>query len=123
MDKTILVIDDDAMNLKMAEFILSKAGYHVRKADSGRSGIEILKQEKIDLTLLDIEMPEMNGVETLQAIRKDEAVCESKVMVLTASIDEELRQTMDGLGAAGYIGKPFLPADLQAQVESVLGKK
>lgn len=120
MDKTILVIDDDAMNLKMAEFILSKAGYHVRKANSGQSGIEILRQEKIDLTLLDIEMPEMNGVETLQKIRKDEAVCESKVMVLAASIDEELKEKMNELGAIGYIGKPFLPADLQAQVESAL---
>lgn len=120
MDKTILVIDDEEMNLMMADFILSKAGYKVLKANSGQSGIEVLKQEKVDLTLLDIEMPVMNGIETLEAIRRDEAVCGNKVMVLAASIDDGLKEKMNGLGVAGYIGKPFLPADLQAQIEKMV---
>lgn len=122
MSKTILVIDDDAMNLRMAEFILSKVNYKVLKADSGRNGIEILKQEEVDLTLLDIEMPEMNGIETLELIRKDETICESKVMVLAASINDEIKEKMDGLGAVGYVGKPFMPADLQTQVAEALEK-
>lgn len=122
MSKTILVIDDDAMNLRMAEFILSKVNYKVLKADSGRKGIEILKQEAVDLTLLDIEMPEMNGIETLELIRKDETICESKVMVLAASINDEIKEKMDGLGAVGYVGKPFMPADLQTQVAEALEK-
>lgn len=122
MSKTILVIDDDAMNLRMAEFILSKVNYKVLKADSGRNGIEILKQEAVDLTLLDIEMPEMNGIETLELIRKDEMICESKVMVLAASINDEIKEKMDGLGAVGYVGKPFMPADLQTQVAEALEK-
>lgn len=121
MDKRILVIDDDAMNLRMAEFILSKEGYKVLKADSGQSGIETLKQEDVDLTLLDIEMPEMNGIETLELIRRDETICESKVMVLAASIDNAVKEKMDGLSALGYIGKPFMPADLQKQLAEVLG--
>lgn len=120
MDKTILVIDDEEMNLMMAEFILSKAGYKVLKAGSGKSGIEILKQENVSLTLLDIEMPVMNGVETLEAIRRDGAICESKVMVLTASIDEELKEKMNGLGVTDYIRKPFLSADLLARIESAV---
>lgn len=120
MDKRILVIDDDAMNLRMAEFILVKAGYKVLKADSGQSGIETLKQEDVDLILLDIEMPEMNGIETLELIRKDEAICKSRVMVLTASIDDAIKEKMDGLGVVGYIGKPFIPADLQKQLAEVL---
>lgn len=122
MSKTILVIDDDAMNLRMAEFILSKVNYKVLKTDSGRKGIEILKQEAVDLTLLDIEMPEMNGIETLELIRKDETICESKVMVLAASINDEIKEKMDGLGAVGYVGKPFMPADLQTQVAEALEK-
>lgn len=122
MGKTILVIDDDAMNLRMAEFILSKVNYKVLKADSGRKGIEILKQEAVDLTLLDIEMPEMNGIETLELIRKDETICESKVMVLAATISDEIKEKMDGFGAVGYVGKPFMPADLQIQVAEALEK-
>lgn len=120
MSKTVLVIDDDVMNLRMAEFILSKADYKVYKADSGRKGIELLKQEEIDLTLLDVEMPELNGIETLELIRQDEAIRESKVMILAASIDDRVREKMDGLGAVGYAGKPLMPADLQAKVAEVL---
>jgi len=122
MSKTILVIDDDAMNLRMAEFILSKESYKVLKADSGQKGIEILKKEDVDLTLLDIEMPEMNGIETLELIRKDETIRESKVMVLAASINDEIKEKMNGLGVVGYVGKPFMPADLQAQVAEAVGR-
>ncbi|MDE5820180.1 MAG: response regulator [Lachnospiraceae bacterium] len=121
MGKTILVIDDDAMNLRMAEFLLTKNDYTVRKADSGQKGIEILKTEAIDLTLLDIEMPVMNGIETLERIRADEEICRNKVAILTASISDELREKTDALGAVGYIKKPFMPAELQAKMEAVIG--
>ena len=121
MSKTVFVIDVDVMNLRMAEFILSKAGYQVQKADSGRKGIEMLKREDIDLTLLDIEMPEMNGIETLERIRGDEAIRESKVMILAASIDDRVKEKADGLGVTGYAGKPLMPADLQARVAEAIG--
>lgn len=120
MGKTILVIDDDAMNLKRAEFILKKAGYSVLTAVSGREGIAALKREAADLTLLDIEMPEMSGIQTLEQIRGDSAVCGSRVMALTASEDEETRRRMDELGAVGYVRKPFMPSVLQQQVEEAL---
>lgn len=120
MGKTILVIDDDAMNLKRAEFILSKSGFRVLTAVSGKAGMEILKNETVDLTLLDIEMPEMNGFQTLEQIRADSAICKSKVMALSASDDGKTRQRMDALGAAGYIKKPFMPVILQQQVTEAL---
>ena len=120
MGRIILVIDDDAMNLKRAEFILTKGGYSVLTAASGAEGIEILKREAVDLTLLDIEMPEMDGIRTLEQIREDNAVCESRIMALTASDDEEKRRRMDELGAVGYIKKPFMRPVLQQQVEKIL---
>ncbi len=120
MGKTILVIDDDAMNLKRAEFILTKAGYGVLTAASGREGIERLKRGTADLTLLDIEMPGMNGIQTLEQIRGDASLCGSRVMALTASDDGEMRRRMEELGAVGYIKKPFMPPALQRQVEEAL---
>ncbi|MCM1541753.1 MAG: response regulator [Blautia sp.] len=120
MGKTILVIDDDAMNLKRAEFILNKAGYNVLTAASGGEGIEILEKGAVNLTLLDIEMPVMNGIQTLKQIRENSAICGSRVMALTASDDEEMRRQMDELGAVGYIKKPFMPPVLQKQVEEAL---
>ena len=120
MGKTILVIDDDAMNLKRAEFILMKGGYNVLTAASGREGIEMLKRGVADLTLLDVEMPEMNGIQTLEQIRGDDDICESRVVALTASDDEETRRRMGELGAVGYIKKPFMPQVLQKQVEEAI---
>ena len=120
MGKTILVIDDDAMNLKRAEFILMKDGYHVLTAVSGKEGIEMLKKGVADLTLLDVEMPEMNGIQTLEQIRGDDDICGSRVVALTASDDEETRRRMDELGAVGYIKKPFMPQVLQKQVEEAV---
>ena len=114
MGKTILVIDDDAMNLKRAEFILTKAGYGVMTAASGREGIERLKRGT------DIEMPGMNGIQTLEQIRGDASLCGSRVMALTASDDGEMRRRMEELGAVGYIKKPFMPPALQRQVEEAL---
>ena len=120
MGKTVLVIDDDDMNLKMAEFILSKKMYGVLKAASGQEGLALLKQEPVDLVLLDIEMPKMNGIEVLQQIRKEETICQVKVIALSALDDEETFQKMQELGTAGYVKKPFMPANLLEQVEAAL---
>ena len=71
---TILVVDDDDMNLKMAEFILKKdmKENKVLLADSGMKAIDTLQREKVDLVLLDFQMPVMNGLKTLELIRKRE---------------------------------------------------
>lgn len=121
MGKTVLVVDDDAMNLKMAEFILSKKAYQVLKAASGQEGLALLKQEPVDLVLLDIEMPGMSGIEVLEQIRKEEALSGVKVLALSASSDEETLNKMRELGSLGHVKKPFMPADLLEQVEAALG--
>lgn len=119
MSNTILVIDDDGMNLKMADFILNKkAGYEVKQAASGMEGIEILKKEEIALVLLDIEMPEMDGISTLKAIRELNEKNDVPVMFLSASTSEP--QEAQDLNVLGLIKKPFLPQDLIDQVEKVI---
>ena len=72
MSKHILVVDDDAMNVRMAEFILKQQQYQVLKASSGMECLEVLKNQPVDLVLLDIEMPGMNGMQTLEQIRGEE---------------------------------------------------
>ena len=61
MEKKILVVDDDAMNLRMAEFILNRNGYSVTKVESAKIALETLREKEFNLILLDIEMPAMNG--------------------------------------------------------------
>ena len=89
MGKIILVVDDDAMNLRMAELILKKKGYDVKKADSGQEALALLQHETVDLILLDVEMPVMNGIETLDAIRSRRELAELPIVFLSSSEDME----------------------------------
>lgn len=120
MKKRILVIDDDAMNLKMAEHILKKNAFEVVTANSGAMGIAMLKQSKFDLVLLDIDMPVLNGIETLEAIRKDEAIADAKVVFVTASgYKKDVTEAMR-LGALDFVKKPFFPDELLSRIDKAI---
>ena len=122
MSKHILVVDDDAMNVRMAEFILKQQQYQVLKASSGMECLEVLKNQPVDLVLLDIEMPGMNGMQTLEQIRGEERFLKIPVMFLTASTELEDMENAQKLGASGYVKKPFLPQELLERVEKVIGQ-
>ena len=113
MRKRILVVDDDEMNLKRAEMILEKH-YNVLLADSGREALEKIKREKIDLILLDIAMPLMDGIETFR--RMKESSVEIPVIFLTASGYEDDVRSAISLGAVNYLKKPFFPNELLKRV-------
>ena len=122
MEKRILVVDDDVINLKMIEFILSQKGYLVDKVDSGMECIAKLEEADYayDLILLDVEMPVMNGVQTLEKIRETEKGKQMKVCFLSAGDAEEIQADADRLAVAHYINKPILPPQLWDIVEEVL---
>ena len=122
---TILVVDDDDMNLKMAEFILKKdiKDVKVLLADSGMKCIDTLQREKVDLVLLDIQMPVMNGLKTLELIRKREDLKNTHVIFLTASSDKETVMKAGLMGVADYVKKPFMPKELIDRVNRALAMK
>lgn len=117
MSKRILVVDDDMMNLKMADFILKQNGYEAVLSTSGEDALEKLKTEHIDLILLDIEMPGMNGIETFKFLMLD--YIDIPVMFLTASENPQDEMEAVGLGAADYVKKPFMPNELLMRVSKV----
>lgn len=121
----ILVVDDDDMNLKMAEFILKKdmKDIEVILADSGMKCIDLLQREKVDLVLLDFQMPMMNGLKTLEIIRKREDMKDIPVIFLTASSDRDTVVKAGMMGVQGYIKKPFMPKDLIDRVSQTLAGK
>ena len=120
MGKTILVVDDDAMNLRMAEVMLKKKGYDVRKADSGQTTLTLLQEETVDLVLLDVEMPGMSGSETLDAIRARSELAELPIAFLSASENMEQAVANGGYAVQGFIKKPFLPQKLYESVDALL---
>lgn len=121
--KVILVIDDDEMNLQIAKMILErKLPCEVLCADNGVEGIDVLKNKRVDLVLLDVMMPDFDGVETLQEIRSDKQIKDVPIMMLTASGDIETIQKVGALGVKDYIKKPFMPADLVERINKKIAE-
>lgn len=117
--KTILVVDDDNMSLKMTELILQENGYRAVTASSGEMALEIVRQCDIDLVLLDIEMPGMSGIETLEVIRGDQKLKDLKVIFLTVMMVDRYKQEAARLGAVDFIQKPILPVELASRISKV----
>ncbi|MBR5375893.1 MAG: response regulator [Lachnospiraceae bacterium] len=109
MGDWVTVIDDDISNLKMANHILTGEGFRVSCLKSGGELLDFLKANTPDLLLLDIHMPELNGFDTLEMIKKDERMSSIPVMFLTADDDAETEAKGLGAGAMDFIKKPFVP--------------
>lgn len=120
--KTILVIDDENMNRMSTKFILEKAGYNVVTAESGDEGIMLLSDVAADLVLLDVEMPDKNGIETLRELREIPKLSNIRVCFLTASGSQDDLTEAVHLGAKGFIKKPCRPEELAAAVEEAFAK-
>ena len=122
--KYILCIEDEPEMIDLMRLILGRRGFEVKGATSGAEGLKMIREEKPDLVLLDLMMPEMDGWEVYQQIKADEKTKGIPVIVVTAkaqSIDRVL-----GLHIAkvdDYIAKPFSPQDLMNSVEKVLKAK
>lgn len=122
MGETILVVDDNLVNLRMAELILTKAGYQVITANSGLKCLGYLGENKVDLILLDISMPIVDGFQTMKSIRENEAWRHIPVFFLTADGARESVEQAVSLGAVDYIRKPFVPEALLQRVSNALSK-
>ena len=117
MRRCILVVDDDTMNLRRTKMILEKF-YDVVLAESGEAALIVLERHKVDLILLDIAMPGMDGMETFERIKA--IPVNVPVIFLTASGDEYSVVTGLDLGADDYIAKPFRPRELISRIHNIM---
>lgn len=120
MIKRVLVVDDDIMNLKMAEAILKQGNYAVHMVESGIECINFLRENRPDLILLDIEMPIMNGIKTLEKIKRRKDYKDIPVILLTAVANSETVLEVGKLGAVDYVKKPFMPQELLKRVDNAI---
>jgi len=122
----IMIVDDDEMNLEMAQAILeARVNAEFLQVTSGRQCLHILKlrRGKVDLLLLDVAMPSMDGLETLEKIREQRGWEKIPVIMLTASADKGTIIKASRLGIHDYVRKPFEPEDLVARVKKELAIK
>jgi DNA-binding response OmpR family regulator len=115
--RTILVVDDEPKIVRIARDYLERAGFNVITAGDGRSVLAMVRSAKPDLIVLDLALPEMDGLDVTRGLRKESEV---PIIMLTARDDEADRLVGLELGADDYIVKPFSPKELVARVRAVL---
>ena len=118
-DPVVLVVDDLSANLRLMQAVLEPRGHRVILASSGAEALEVLGREEVDIVLLDILMPDMDGYEVCRRIRADERTAFLPVVMVTASGDQEKVNAIDA-GADDFVAKPFAQPELLARVRSLV---
>ncbi|NLL92568.1 MAG: response regulator [Clostridiales bacterium] len=119
--KNLLVVDDSKTILKTAKLVLEDK-YNVYLANSGKMALDIVEKNPIDFVLMDVDMPEMNGIDAVRAIREIEALKDLPVIFFTALSSKEIVTDCINVGMSGYIVKPYKPDVLIEKIKSVLGE-
>ncbi|MEB3339816.1 diguanylate cyclase [Okeania sp.] len=112
----ILIVDDISTNLKLLRLILEPVGYNLTFAQGGHQAIEIIKGTKPDLILLDLMMPDIDGLEVCKLLKSKPKYADIPIIFLTASNEQEHIVNAFELGAVDYIDKPFKTAELFARI-------
>ena len=114
----ILIVDDDKGSLTLIGIMLERGGFEVAKAESAKAALALLEKTVPDLIILDVMMPEMNGIELCQAIR--DIPMTMPILILSARGDAQAVMHSIDAGATDYLPKPILHHDLVAKVRQLL---
>jgi two-component system cell cycle response regulator DivK len=118
---TILVIEDNPQNLKLAQLVLQKAGYAVLSADSGEAGLALAEERQPDLILMDVQMPGLDGLAVTRLLKHSPRTAHIKVVALTALAMKGDAERILGAGCDAYLAKPYHYNELMAVVQRALG--
>jgi len=118
--QVILIIEDNARNLKLARDILNYVGYRTLEAENGEDGLALARAELPHLVLMDVQLPGMDGVEALGRLRADPLTAEIPVVALTAFAMKDDRDRLLSVGFDAYLEKPLNVREFPSQVAAVL---
>lgn len=122
MSANILTVDDSASIRMTTKIALTNAGYQVTEAVDGADGLAKAKSTPFDLIVTDLNMPNMNGLEMIEALRQSPAHTGVPIIFLTTESDADMKARAKAAGATGWVTKPFDPENLVKIVRKVLGK-
>lgn len=118
----ILVVDDVLVNVALLEALLTEAGFEVLKAYGGKEAIDLVKKEKPVLVLLDIMMPEIDGTQACEILRKDANTASTPIVMVTAKDkDSDIVRSLE-TGADDYIVKPVNKKELLGKIDNLLSR-
>ena len=104
---TILIVEDNEKNMKLARDLLQVKGHSVLEAVTGEDGVKLAIEKKPDLVLMDIQLPGINGIEALRRVRADPACARIPIIAFTASVMQSDRSEISAAGFDDFIGKPI----------------
>ena len=119
----VLVVDDLRDMRDLISDCLKKGNYRVARAPNGKRGLEVARESKPDLIVTDWMMPQMSGPELIEAIREDDELTGTPIVLLTAKSDEESKLIGTEIGADAFLGKPFSDQELMSTVRNLMGLK
>ena len=119
----ILIVDDEVDILELIKFNLTKEGYKTRLASTGEKALDIVKNSQIDLIILDLMLPGIDGLEVTRIIRNDPEKQNIPIVMVTAKGDESDIVTGLELGANDYMSKPFSPKELIARIRNIFRRR
>ena len=117
----ILAVDDSASMRQMVTFTLKSAGFDVAEAEDGVVALDLARKEKFNLVLADVNMPNMDGIALIKALRAEADYKFTPMLMLTTESGTDKKMEGKAAGATGWIVKPFNPEQLIATVQKVLG--
>jgi two-component system cell cycle response regulator DivK len=113
---TVLIVEDNEKNMKLARDVLQAKGYQTLEAVTGEEGVKLARERKPDLVLMDIQLPGINGIEAFKQIRGSAATKAIPVIALTASVTPTDRSAINAAGFDAFLGKPI---NLKEFIETV----
>lgn len=121
MAKTVLTVDDSPSIRQMVSFTLKSAGYEVLEANDGQDGLDKARGKAVDLILTDQNMPRMDGITLIKALRGMPTYKSTPILMLTTESGDTMKQQGKAAGATGWLVKPFDPQKLIEVVRKVIG--
>jgi two-component system cell cycle response regulator DivK len=121
--RRILVVEDNPLNLKLVRDVLEFAGYDVIGAQSGEEGLRVAQQDPPDLVLMDLQLPGIDGTETLRRMREGSLGRDVPVVAVTAFAMAEDRERASLAGFDGFVEKPISVRELPGQVEAFMNRR
>ena len=115
-EKCILVIEDNELNMKLVRALLKMGKYHVLEAINAETGIQLIRKHRPDLVLIDIQLPDMDGLRATQIIKGDSTIKDIPVVAITSYAMQGDEQKAIEAGCAGYMSKPI---DTRSFVETI----
>jgi two-component system cell cycle response regulator DivK len=117
---TVLYVEDNEYNRKIVRQLLTRTSYRLREAADGEVALGMVREERPDLILMDVQLPKMSGLDVTRALRDDPATADVPIIVVTSFALSGDEQRAMAAGASAYIAKPYSPRELLALINTFL---